>query len=508
MSESALPPSQESVWPHTTKLVASTGPVHSERVLGSIIALGSGELLTRIVGFIGTLYLARRLGPEGFGIVAFAGALSVYIFLPVVSSLNSLGAREVARRPLEAPAIALGGSLLRLALGLFALAIIGGIACVLPKPATVKLVLVLTGLSFFSLALDTSWVLKGLERNRLAGFGQVVGQVLYVGAMLAVVQTPADVVWVPLTQFGGELGAAVLLAFFTFPRRRVKLRLREDWRSAKTAGFLILTRLLRTLLFTFDLLLLGFLLGERDVGLYAVPYRFCFLLVAVAAVIHISYLPAFTRACAGGRRELADLAGRSAQLSSAIGAPIVIGGIVLAAPLLETFFGPEYLEAATAFQLLLLSIGFYFTYGVIANILLATDRLKLETRIMAVAAALNLGLNVILIPRYRLVGAAAATVVSEGLIVTLGLLTVYRLGVRLDFRPALRPLALAGLMGAVLFLLGPDAPLALSVPGGAAIYVLGLMVSGSVPKDAAPQLQMLGTLVNKCLGKLKGRTVR
>src|SRR3989304_3085814 len=77
------------------------------------------------------------------------------------------------------------------------------------------------------------------------------------------------------------------------------------------------------------MLLRGFLVGGRDVGLYAVPYRFCFLLVAAAAVIHISYLPAFTRACAGGRRELADLAGRSAQLSSALGAPIVIGGIVL-----------------------------------------------------------------------------------------------------------------------------------------------------------------------------------
>lgn len=257
----------------------------SKKVVGNILALGSGEIVARGVAFMGTAYLARELGPAGFGILGFATALCGYLSLGVNAGFDTIGAREVARRPHAASGIAASVILVRLALAFIALAAMGIVAWFLDKPPTVKLVVVLTGLSFIPLALDTSWVFKGLERNRLAGSALVLGQVFYVGTVLLVVRGPGDVVLVPLAQFLGEVSAALLLAVSVFRLGEIKLDLREGLSILRSSGFLTLSRLLRTLIFTFDVVLLGFLLGEREVGLYTAPYRFCFLLLALAAAI-------------------------------------------------------------------------------------------------------------------------------------------------------------------------------------------------------------------------------
>ena len=474
----------------------------SEKIVGNILALGSGEIAARAIAFIGTAYLARELGAAGFGIIGFAMALCGYLSIAVIAGFDQIGAREVARRPHEASAIAASVTLVRLALAFVALAAIGVVAWFLDKPSTVKLVVALTGLSFFSLALDTSWVYKGLERNRLVGLALVLGQVLYVGTILLVVRGPGDVMFVPLALFLGEMAAALLLAVSVFRLGEIKLDLREGLRILRSSGSLTLTRLLRTLIYTFDVVLLGFLLGEREVGLYTAPYRFCFLLLAIAVAIHISYLPALTRALAQGTRQVGHIAERSAEFSSAVAAPMIVGGMILAGPLLNTLFGPEYVAAAAAFRLLILSIGFIFIYGVIHNVLLVCDRMRIETWIMGSGVALNIGLNLILIPRYGLVGAAFATALAEGLILLLGFFAIYKINIVLDLRPVLRPLLAAGIMGTVLLALGPGRGLVLYLGVGFIVYVLALSALRGIPQDSQPHLRKLSLFCRQIAQKI------
>lgn len=112
--------------------------------------------MARIVAYLGTAYLTRELGPAGFGMIGFANTLYGYLSLPIHAGFQDIGSREVAHRPQEASDIALSVTLVRLVLAFVALAILSLIAWLLNKPILVKQVVVLTGLSFFSLALDTS----------------------------------------------------------------------------------------------------------------------------------------------------------------------------------------------------------------------------------------------------------------------------------------------------------------------------------------------------------------
>ncbi len=466
--------------------VVNNEPFNSRKVFGNILSLGTSEIVARGIAFFGIAFLARRLGPEGFGIIGFATAVYSYLALAVTAGFNDIGAREVARRPNKAAATAVNVILVRFALALIVFVVVCSVVWFLDKWQTAELVVLLMSLSLFSLAIDTSWVYKGLERNHRVGVALVLGQVLYVGTLLLFVKDVNDVLIVPLAQVFGEMSAALLLLIpLLIPLYRlggISLNLQEGWRILKSSGFWTVSRLLRTIVYSFDVVLIGFLLGEREVGLYTAPYRICFLFVAIAVAIYTSYLPSITRAFADSIEQVQEIAGRSINFGATVAAPMVVGGMILAAPLLNFIFGAEYVEGAMAFRLLLLSIGFVFIYGGNHNLFLASDRTKTEMKIFMIAAAINVGLNLIFIRRYGITGAAAITALAEVLTLLMGFFVLYKAGIRLKvFRMILPPVIASLLMGAVLVALGSAQMLFVSLAVGGVCYLVFLVIiSGTI----------------------------
>ncbi len=454
-----------------------------EGIFGRFLALGSGEVLARGVAFIGAVYLTRRLGPYGFGVVGFASALCGYLALSVSAGFNELGAREVARQPEKAASIAAGVVLVRLVLSTLVIGLAVALVTLLQKPHVVKVVVVLTSLSFASLALDTAWAYKGLSRPGRVGIALVLSQALYLAALLGLVRGSVDVVWVPVSQVFGELAGALFLGFPLLRSGDATPDFGVALRLLRASGALTLSRLLRTLIYTFDVVLLAFLIGEVEVGLYSAAYRFCFLTLAIGLALHAAYLPGFVRAVNRGHAAVARLAERALAFAWSLALPMVVGGAILARPLLVGLFGAEYGPVAGAFRLLLVSIGFIYLHGVLHNVFLVFGRLRTEMWVMAVAAGLNVGCNLLLIPHYGIVGAAAATAGAEGLILLLFWLLLHSYGIRPGLRKGGRVVVATIGMTLVLILLGPKVPWLLRLAAGLASYAALLTLLGALPAD-------------------------
>lgn len=463
-------------------------------------------MIARALGFVATAYLARALGPAAFGIVGFAYALAGYFAITIHQGFLDIGSREIARRPEHASALASGGTLARLGLATVLFVVLAAMAFWLDKPMTVKLAVLIMGLSTFTQAFDTSWVYKGLERNRPVGAALIAGQALFLGVVLIAVHGPSDVLFVPSGMVLGELGAAAILGFVLVRTAPMSL----DWSGGlnllRTSALPTLGLIFLALVFTFDVVLIGFIMDNKDVGLYTAPYRIIFLLVAVSVAVRASYLPAVTRAAEQGMSYVAHTTKRALEMNLAIGIPAVIGGAILAVPLLTAVFGPEYTAGARAFQILLVSIALIYLHATIHNVFVACNKLKQETVIIAVAAILNVVLNIIFIPRFGLVGAAGTTVVAHGFILIAGLVVLYRMGVHISFWPLVKAALPAGIMGAILITLGPDqlgtySGLTVNIVMGAAIYALLLIAFRSVPKDLEPALRGLSRKVRGIAAK-------
>ncbi len=69
-----------------------------DKVIHSVLALGGGEMLGRLVVFADTAFLFRQLVPAGFGVVGFAIAVNSYLAL-VVLGANQFGSWEDAHDP-------------------------------------------------------------------------------------------------------------------------------------------------------------------------------------------------------------------------------------------------------------------------------------------------------------------------------------------------------------------------------------------------------------------------
>ncbi len=115
--------------------------------------------------------------------------------------------------------------------------------------------------------------------------------------------------------------------------------------------------------------------------------------------------------------------------SASLALAVVLGGVAALGargPSSRSFFGSRYAAAAPPLQILAGGALFVFATWILHAAAISTNldrRLLLTT---AIGLGANVALNIVLIPRYGISGAAWATVLAEGLTVLLLLVQVER----------------------------------------------------------------------------------
>ena len=100
------------------------------------------------------------------------------------------------------------------------------------------------------------------------------------------------------------------------------------------------------------------------------------------------------------------------RLTLALALPLAAGGLTLGSDLMTLLFGPTYADAAWALGLLAAGIVPFSLTMIASRGLIATGRQHVDLLGNLAAVALNLILNLLLIPRYGATGAAAAQLFS------------------------------------------------------------------------------------------------
>jgi O-antigen/teichoic acid export membrane protein len=185
--------------------------------------------------------------------------------------------------------------------------------------------------------------------------------------------------------------------------------------------------------------------------------------------------------------------------------PIAVGGLLLGGPIIRVMYGPEGLGAVgpAVFFLVVMALGKY--QGLTANFLGAMDK---ETALIvsrAIFAALNLGMNLMLIPKYGAWGAVigTSTATITGLVYETYLLHVTlhpKYPVKFIGKVLLSSLVMAaGIFVLCRFL--PDSDklrVAVALPAGGVIYVAALLAT----RPISPQLVELVGRMNAPGAKL------
>ncbi len=417
------------------------------------------------------------LGADGYGPVALAAGITLYLAQFVDFGIEAIGIRDIAEDPgrTESLAPAILGQRLFLA---SVVAVLNAVVALSLLPAPEGPVLATYGLVLFPIALSTRWIHVGHENARPVAVARVAGEVLMLLMVLALVREASDLVQVPLSQFAGDMLAAVLLLSWLKVRGfRVGVR----WNPRLVIGIfrrawpLVAHALLGLLIYNSDLIFIRGFEDRSAVGYYAVAYTLISFLLNLGVVYMNSLLPTLTRLGAGSDAEKRFVKA-SYALVFAAGLPTAIGGSILAGQIIETVFGASYAPAVAALQILIWSIPVSLFRNVAIAALIARDRPDRVLSTTTGSAVLNILLNVSLIPLLGITGAAWATVATEAMRTTLAIR--YARDEGLDGLPVSRlwKPVIAGLaLGSALLLIQPQ-NVWLGVALGAAVY-LGVLLA-------------------------------
>ncbi|HZV73091.1 MAG TPA: flippase [Conexibacter sp.] len=284
---------------------------------------------------------------------------------------------------------------------------------------------------------------------------------------------------------------AVLAVICALQLRATRRHAHIAWRAGravwkplmKVAVPLGIASLLITIYYQIDAVLLLQLSSAAEAGLYGAAYRFLSPLLFLPAAVMSSFFPVLSAVHAHDPDRVRRLVQRAAELLAIISLPILAITIALSDQIVHLLYGPNYARTAAVLPILMIafvSICFGSLAGFLAPLLNLNWRLAIYSAIGAIA---NVGLNVLLIPRYGALGSAWVTVITEVLTMSLMLGTAL-FALRLRVKPW-RLLATVLVAAAMTGAMALAAPLGLIPAGivGGVVYVAGLFALRVIDVD-------------------------
>jgi O-antigen/teichoic acid export membrane protein len=192
-------------------------------------------------------------------------------------------------------------------------------------------------------------------------------------------------------------------------KRPVGVLASEFWRFSWPRG---LVATLSTTQLWLDTLLVGGIVSTSEAAIYTASTRYVGVSLLAIAAIHLVISPQISALLSLGDRERARTVFQTATEWIMLSSWPVSLALATFAPLLLSLFGPEFTQGQTALFLLALgSLGFLAT-GPVSVVLVMGGKSGWSLLNQSTALAVNIVLNLILIPRYGMNGAAWAWVIS------------------------------------------------------------------------------------------------
>lgn len=375
-------------------------------------------ILVAAVAYVATTILtARLLGPTGRGQLTLATLLAT-----LSVTLGSLGLGSAATyftaRGEWAKSIVLGNSIL-LGFGLgslivgvgFGVLVIGDVS-LRGIPATYLLFALLV-VPFGLVLVNVQSVYLGLQRfgafNRIT-VGQAVLPLLLIGGALLALNGGARAAIIATTLSTILLATMVIFA----ATRRVGVRWKPDRgyiKSATSYGIRVhIANVLSLLGYRLDVFVLNAYTSPAAVGFYAAAVSIAERLWMLSQAVSIALFPRIAEEKDEDvRRSITPLLTRNTLwLTAAAG--VVLWA--LSTPIVTLLFSSKFESSGGALRALLPGVVVFGAARVLGNDIAARGRPIINSYFTGVSVALNLGLNLILIPRHGIVGAGWASTIS------------------------------------------------------------------------------------------------
>ncbi|NET58676.1 MAG: flippase [Symploca sp. SIO2E6] len=389
------------------------------KIISNISWLFADRILRLGVGVIVVALIARYLGPQQFGLLSYAGSLVALFRIFATLGLDRIVIRELVHEPASQKEI-LGTALILKLLGstLAWLLAISTILLIRPdETLSHYLVAIIAAGTIFETFDAIDFWFQWQIKSKYTVLAKNTAFIIVTCLRIILISIQASVIFVALAMsIELMLGAIGLVIAYQFNRQtllawrpsfgRAKSLLQESW-PLIIAGVAIMIYL------RIDQVMLGQMVGDEAVGIYAVTTRISSIWYFIPIGIVSSVAPSITEAKRSSETLYYSRLQKLLNLMAVLAYSIAIPMTFLAKPILVLMFGDDYASGGRVLVILVWTGMFWFLGICKSQIWIINEgRTRYNLVEKSIGAVVNILLNFWLIPIYQEMGAAIATLIS------------------------------------------------------------------------------------------------
>lgn len=417
----------------------------SQRVARNTLVLFLGQALSLLANLAVNIVLARYLGEDQFGAFSYALVLISFFALLADFGMKPILVRELARRPQESATILGNAFLLKIIFMSLALVLVLLVPLLIGFSSDLRtLVWILGGNLLLSAKLITVrivWesVFHVHLRMEIPVLFQTLDALLLIVVIMIAISFNAMVQTLALVYVCCNLPGFVLTCIWSNkivqPRMRwerdlVTMFLRESWPIALYLVFMAFYDRL-------DVLLLESMKGRSEVGLYAAAFRLVSPLNFIPLALATSLFPVMSKFSSSSSDKLRQTYITAIKILSTLGLLLALVASFFAEHIFAWLYPVSFAPAAKAFAYLMWAQALGFLNFYLVDFNASVNRQNLNLRAAFIMAAVNLGIDLLLIPQWGLMGASLAKIPTN----VIGFVLLFAFSQPEDLKPLLKTVA-------------------------------------------------------------------
>ena len=459
---------------------------------------------SNIVGFVSSffflMYTTRYLGSDRYGVLSFSIAFASIIIFFADIGIGSVIIRDIARDRQLTEKYFGNSIMVKIILAIITLIITVVIGYAFGYPSTtMKVVYIITiSLILVSFSDVVRSIFQAFESMKYVALGSVIYNLIMLICAIMAIHLSWDVNGFAFVYL---ISSIILVGYYAFvsiekipsPKFRVDLAF---WRYlVKEALTFGLSSIFIRIYYYIDIFMISLIISNPNevIGWYNAAYRMVLVLGFIPTTLLNSIYPIMSKSFILKDKYLNFMFEKSFKYLLIIAIPIGIGTTALANRIILLVYGPDFTLSAIALQILVWSEVLIFLNVTFGTLLNSINKQIIVTKQTMLAAALNIGLNLILIPRYSYIGASIATVSTELFAFFFLLYYTSKEGYRLPMTiiiSFIKVLVAASIMCAFLELLN-QAPLLLLIAMSAILYLFVIYILDIFDSDDLHMLKKL-----------------
>lgn len=387
---------------------------------GKTVFVNFGYLsLLQVAGYVFPLismpYLARVIGAEGFGKIAFASAIVVWIQTISDWGFNLTATRDVAQNRDNKELVSIifsnvlwARSILTLLSGIILLLVV----LLVPYLRENADIIFVTFLLVPGYILFPEWFFQAIEKMKYTTFFNLFLKLVFTVAVFVFIHKREDYLIQPLLTTIGYLLCGIGALYLIFKKwgyTLYKPQWTEIFETIRNSTDVFVNNLMPNLYNSFSVMLLGFFGGSTANGIYDGGNRFPSIFYQFQSVLSRVFYPFLSR-----RPDKHSFYAKLNIVSALVGSVI----LVLISPLIiKIMLGDEFEKSVVVMQILSFSVVFLamgYTYG--TNFLIINHKEKPLRNLTFISSIVGMCVSVPLVYYFSYIGAAVTVLLCRGLL--------------------------------------------------------------------------------------------